>query len=102
MIQAKREQYLNKPARKQVEESVSTRFAYRQGDEEYNIWFNKFLSDGNKYKDRDAALTKLLPHEDSGYTRADKYEKFNSFFCLHYCRGCCVEGVNCRYYHRIP
>lgn len=59
MIQAKREQYLNKPARKQVEESVSTRFAYRQGDEEYNIWFNKFLSDGNKYKDRDAALTKL-------------------------------------------
>ena len=25
-----------------------------------------------------------------------------SYFCLFFARGCCCEGVNCRYYHHVP
>ena len=60
------------------------------------------MSDGNKYKEKDAALTRMHPDIDSGYTKADLYEKFSTYFCLFFSRGCCAEGVNCRYYHRIP
>lgn len=51
------------------------------------------MSDGNKYKDRDAALTRCNPETDSGYTKADLYEKFSSNFCFHFARGCCCEGT---------
>jgi hypothetical protein len=44
----------------------------------------------------------MHPDIDSGYTKADLYEKFSTYFCLFFARGCCAEGVNCRYYHRIP
>ncbi|KAM3147266.1 hypothetical protein pb186bvf_000517 [Paramecium bursaria] len=98
----KRQKYLKRPARKQVEESLATKYGYKQGDEEYNTWFDRFLSDGNKYKEKDAALTRMHPDIDSGYTKADLYEKFSTYFCLFFSRGCCAEGVNCRYYHRIP
>ena len=37
-----------------------------------------------------------------GYTKADMYEKFSSYFCMHFAKGSCSEGANCRYYHRIP
>jgi len=29
-------------------------------------------------------------------------EKFSTYFCVHFVRGCCAEGANCRFYHRIP
>ncbi|CAD8140610.1 unnamed protein product [Paramecium pentaurelia] len=98
----KRQKVMLRPARKQVEESLATKFGYKQGDEEYNTWFDRFLSDGNKYKEKDPALTRMHPDIDSGYTKADLYEKFSTYFCIFFARGCCAEGVNCRYYHRIP
>ena len=93
--------YMKRPARKQVETPISQRFSYRQGDEIYNIWYDKFLSD-DKFKEREQAPTKIDPEEDIGYTRADVYEKNQSYFCIHFARGCCAEGHNCRYYHHIP
>lgn len=44
----------------------------------------------------------MHPDIDSGYTKADLYERYSTYFCLFFARGCCAEGVNCRYYHRIP
>ena len=71
------------------------------GDEEYNIWYDKYLTD-NKFKDREQALTRCDPELDSGYTKADHTEKFSSYFCIHFSRGCCCEGANCKYFHRVP
>jgi len=93
--------YMKRPARKQVETPITQRFAYRQGDEIYNIWYDKFLSD-DKFKEREQAPTKINPELDIGYTKADVYEKNQSYFCIHFARGCCAEGHNCRYYHHIP
>lgn len=93
--------YMKRPARKQVEKPISQRFSYKQGDEIYNIWYDKFLSD-DKFKEREQAPTKIDPELDIGYTKADVYEKNQSYFCIHFARGCCVEGQNCRYFHHIP
>lgn len=93
--------YLNRPARKQVEQSLASQFAYKQGDEEYNIWYDKYLTD-NKFKDKEQALTRCDPDLDSGYTKVDHHEKFSSYFCIHFAKGCCCEGANCKYYHRVP
>jgi len=94
-------EYMKRPARKQVETPISQRFAYKQGDEIYNIWYDKFLSD-DKFKEREQAPTKINPDLDIGYTKADVYHKNQSYFCIHFARGCCVEGTNCRYFHHIP
>lgn len=53
ILQQQRDKAMKRPARKQVEESLATKYSYKQGDEEYNIWYDKFLSDGNKFKDRE-------------------------------------------------
>jgi len=92
---------LKRPARKQVEQSIAKSFAYQQGDEEYNIWYDKYQSE-KRDKEREAAPTRCEPEVDAGYTKADKMEKFSAYFCFHFARGCCAEGANCKYYHRIP
>lgn len=94
-------EWMQRPARKQVETPVSANLAYKQGDEVYNIWYDKFLSD-DKFKEREQAVTRINPELDQGYSRADLYNKGLGFFCIHFARGCCVEGKNCRYYHHIP
>lgn len=93
--------YMKRPARKQVETPITQRFAYRQGDEIYNIWYDKFLSD-DKFKEREQAPSKINVEDDIGYTKADIYEKNQTYFCIHFARGCCVEAQNCRYFHHIP
>ena len=48
-------------------------------------------------------MTKCDPFNDVGYTKADiDSNTFNKYVCIHFIRGCCNEGVNCKYYHRIP
>lgn len=43
---------MSRPARRQVDTPISARFAYKQGDEVYNIWYDKYLSD-DKFKERE-------------------------------------------------
>ena len=93
--------YLQRPARKQVEKSLAEDYQYKEGDQEYNIWYDKYQGD-QVMKDKEAALTRCDPETDSGYTRADKFDKHQAYVCLHFARGCCCEGANCKFYHRVP
>ena len=55
-----------------------------------------------KMKEKVLALTRCDPDIDSGFTKADKFDKSNSYFCIHFARGCCCEGSNCKYFHHVP
>ena len=47
-------------------------------------------------------MTKCTPDIDTGYTKADLLERKMAFFCVYFAKGSCTEGVNCRFYHRVP
>eukprot|EP01069_Polyplicarium_translucidae_P000328 Polyplicarium_translucidae@DN1184_c0_g1_i1.p1 len=96
---------LGRPARKQADVHVDTKkYAYEQGNEQYNIWYGKFLTDRfDKHEEREPALSRLNPYMDSGWTQADvDPEDARCYFCIYFAKGCCTRGSDCRYYHRIP
>ena len=41
---------------------------------------------------------------DCGFTKADLLDPNakNTYFCLHFARGCCNLGAECTFFHRIP
>ena len=45
---------------------------------------------------------KCDPESDCGFTKADSLKNSNTWFCVYFARGHCVEGQNCHYFHRIP
>lgn len=59
-------------ARKQVETSLANNYTYKEGDEEYNFWFSKYICSKDE-KDKEAALTRCNPELDVGYTAADLF-----------------------------
>lgn len=93
--------YKKRPARKQIEKPYIKEFAYKQGDEEYNIWFDKYLNDC-VVREKQPASTRCDPEKDIGYTKADIFEPETSYWCLHFIRGCCAEGANCSFFHHMP
>ncbi|CAG9327003.1 unnamed protein product [Blepharisma stoltei] len=93
--------YLKRPARKQIEKSYNKDYAYKQGDDEYNIWYDKYFNDRG-VKERAPASTRCDPIKDIGYCKADIYEPETAYLCLHFIRGCCSEGANCRFFHHMP
>jgi hypothetical protein len=93
--------YLTRPARKQIDKPFIKDFAYKQGEEEYNIWYDKYLNDRGA-RERVPAATRCDPEQDVGFTKADLMESERAYFCLHFIRGCCVEGGNCRFLHHFP
>ena len=98
----KRQEALQKPARRQVQD-MKKETAYVEGNYDYNIWYDKFLTDRNAIVEKAPSLTRCKPMIDSGYTKADTFQKKNAqYFCAYFARGCCSEGTNCRFYHRIP
>lgn len=100
----KTEEWLQRPARKQVDDISRKEAAYVEGNYDYNIWYDKYLTDTqDKYKKRMPSFTKCDPEKDAGFTKADSYQKSGeAWFCVYFARGSCTEGVNCRYYHRVP
>ena len=96
-------EWMQKPAMKQVHE-LKKDTAYVEGNYDYNIWYDKYLTDrnANKEEERPVSMYKCKPEVDTGYTKADKIEGKGTYFCNYFARGCCVEGVNCRFYHRVP
>lgn len=94
--------WMERPARQQVKDTRKDT-AYIEGNYDYNIWYDKYLTDRKEEKEQIPAMYKCNPGLDTGFTRADKQEKEGSaFFCLYFAKGCCSEGVNCHYYHRVP
>ena len=94
--------WMKRPAREQVTEQRQTT-SYVEGHYDYNIWYDKYLSDRKEDKSQIASLYKCNPELDTGYTRADIQEKQGlAYFCLFFAKGYCGFGANCRYYHRIP
>jgi hypothetical protein len=99
--QEKLDEYMKRPARQQV---LDTRkdTAYHEGNYDYNIWYDKYLTDRKEEREKIPALHRCNPILDIGYTKADLQEKEGAYFCLYFAKGCCSEGVNCKYYHRVP
>ena len=99
------EQFLKRPARKQVEWIAANR-SRREGNNEYNIWYGRWVGDNWSYgmEQGEPATTRCNVARDAGYTRADKAaaEGKEAWFCIHFARGCCAKGSSCEYFHRIP
>ncbi len=94
--------WMKRPARQQVEDTRKDT-AYIEGNYDYNIWYDKYLTDRKEEKEKIPAMHKCNPLLDTGFTKADLQEKEGAaYFCLFFAKGCCSEGVNCHYYHRVP
>lgn len=97
------EEWLQRPAARQVTDTSKNEVAYLEGNYEYNIWYDKYLTDMRKgQQKRMPALHKCKPDEQAGYTKANLDKSGSMWFCVYFARGCCTEGVNCRYLHRVP
>ncbi|CRH00515.1 RNA-binding protein, putative [Plasmodium relictum] len=97
---------LKNPARLQITQDELNKIEYTEGNEQYNIWFGKYVTDrfdkSSKNTPRFVAKYKCNPLKDSGYTKADKVYNSKQYFCIYFARGCCAYGHNCLYKHRIP
>ncbi|CRG97928.1 RNA-binding protein, putative [Plasmodium gallinaceum] len=97
---------LKTPARLQITQDELNKIEYTEGNEQYNIWFGKYVTDrfdkSSKNTPRFVAKYKCNPIKDSGYTKADKVYNSKQYFCIYFARGCCAYGHNCLYKHRIP
>ena len=90
-----------RPARKQCERD-NHKYAYKEGSENYNIWYHKYTSDRFDRTIREAAQTMCDPWRDSGWTEADKRSAHQSGFCIWFAKGCCTRGSACKYKHHVP
>lgn len=91
-----------RPARRQAESRKVGDAHPPQTGQVFNIWYGKW-SGGDREDTlavKDKAETRCDPERDSGYTRADRTP--GAFFCLFFARGCCPEGPDCKYLHRLP
>ncbi|EGR27983.1 hypothetical protein IMG5_185660 [Ichthyophthirius multifiliis] len=93
-----------KEKEKEEPEQKTEKFAYKEGDQEYNIWYGRHLSDTKSLvrDHKQPAVTRCDSELDTGYTKADISDKYSAYFCHHWAKGCCSEGVKCRYFHRVP
>ena len=51
--------------------------AYIEGNYDYNIWYDKYLTDRKEEKEKISVEHKCIPSLDTGYTRADKKKKMD-------------------------
>lgn len=94
--------WMKRAARQQVTDTRRDT-AYIEGNYDYNIWYDKYLTDRKEEREKLPAMHKCNPQLDTGFTKADLQEKEGgAYFCLYFAKGCCSEGVNCKYYHRVP
>lgn len=63
---------MQRPARKQVNEA-KWGTAYVEGNYDYNIWYDKYLSDRSVEQERAPALYMCDPDLDTGFTKADLF-----------------------------
>lgn len=74
-------------------------FAYCSGVS-YNIWYNKWSGGDREDHTKYHSETRCDVARDSGYTRADISS--SAYTCILFARGCCPQGSDCPYLHRLP
>lgn len=96
-----KDDWMERPAAIQKDLRYEQDFAYKEGDYEYNIWYDKTIQD-EIVPVKEASKNRCDPTIHCGYTKADTHERHQSFFCFHFSRGNCYLGHNCNFYHHIP
>lgn len=66
----------------------------------YNIWYNKWSGGDRDDHSKHKAETRCDIARDSGYTRGDARK--STTVCLFFARGCCPQGSDCTFLHRLP
>ena len=101
--EAQKSNWMSTPARVQVPYNPEQP-QYVEGNEDFNVWYGKYLSDRRNPRDRDRVQAghRCDPEKDSGWTQADHPGSGSPGFCLFYARGCCGFGHKCRYFHHVP
>ncbi|KAG2389411.1 hypothetical protein C9374_013971 [Naegleria lovaniensis] len=86
-------------ARVQASNKKESKLQREENGGEYNIWYHKYIGQRQK-RDIDAAESRCNIKTDAGWTVGCTLK--DPFFCLFFAKGCCAEGPNCKYLHRIP
>ncbi|KAJ4458991.1 putative Pre-mRNA-splicing factor cwc2 [Paratrimastix pyriformis] len=87
---------MSRPARRQVTEVVPTHAAHEY---DYNIWYHRYLGEEKEVLHQKSS-TRCDALRDSGRTRGD--DRDNARLCVFFAKGCCVNGPDCTFLHRIP
>ena len=95
-----RTSWRDRPAPTQQTASLVQDHAYKEGDREMNIWYDKTIQD-EIIPQRPAAKTRCDPPLHVGKTFADTQRR-PAFFCLHFARGACYKGSDCQFKHHMP
>jgi len=97
-------EWLKRPAPKQAEPPSTKEIAYKEGSNEFNIWYGKYAGDnwrdGSMRNEPAKSRCKVTLH--SGSTLADKRTTGTSYFCVMWVKGLCFKGSKCPFYHRLP
>ncbi len=97
---------MKRPARRQMKPQDKSRTHWRpEGAHEYNIWYHKWVGEHWKGdKDQGPADTRCNIKRDTGYTKGSLQDPKSErvFFCMYFARGCCENGAECNYLHRLP
>ncbi|KAG0329150.1 Pre-mRNA-splicing factor [Dissophora globulifera] len=104
---------MSRPARRQVtkekvlgpQASVAGKGAGGQPGQTYNIYYDRWTGGGNNSRSaprgsRDKAAYRCDPAKDYGRTRGTFNP--NAYFCAFFAKGCCPNGEDCNWLHRIP
>lgn len=90
---------MNRPARKQAKQLAQEATVNLEQAGAYNIWYNRWQGEGKQKKQGfEKAQSRCRLSKDAGFTKAIP----GTPICLHFAHGCCVQGKECPYYHRIP
>lgn len=93
--------WMKRPARVQISSDQLNNTSYIEGQYEYNIWYDKYLTDRRENKDLIASAYKCELELDTGYTLLDK-QSSSGYFCVYFAKGSCSFGSKCKYFHRVP
>ncbi|KAF9933593.1 Pre-mRNA-splicing factor [Linnemannia zychae] len=68
----------------------------------YNIYYNKWTGGdrSNPNQGKDKAPYRCDPFRDSGRTKGT--HNLNAYFCAFFAKGCCPNGEECSWLHRMP
>ncbi|CAO1621433.1 unnamed protein product [Parajaminaea phylloscopi] len=97
--------YKPRPARRQItlqrlEQIRQQASKNSQSGVSYNIWYEKWSGGDKEDHTKYHSETRCDIARDSGYTRGDVSS--STFICLLFARGCCPQGSDCTYLHRLP